>query len=188
MARGKKRKPARRLQRMAKKHHLFFIYAMVIGLLLFTVISKNPLLLFLLVTLFCSIINYHTNMTTIRFNPDPEVFFSLLLTRSIGLEYGLVMLLVPTLFIDIYTARLDIDTLVSFILTIIINFMMSFFPLVNFAVLGVILVTFKFITGLIINLAIDISPQEIFFEHVLGFVSNMLMFLAFGNMLLNLVV
>ena len=161
-------------------------YIFLAVLLVFTMISKNPLLLFLMVTLFCSIINYQTNITTVRINPEPELFFSLLLTRVIGLKYSLIMLLIPTLFIDIYTARLDKDTFVSFILTIIINHIMYIFPTFNFLILGVTLVSIKFIAGLMINMAMNISIQEIFFEHIIGFVINLLTFLAFGNIILNL--
>ena len=182
----RKSKKKSKIQILIKNHHLYFIYSVFIALLIFTMILKNYLLLFLLVTLLSSIINYHTNMTTIRFNPSPEVFLSLLLTRVAGLPYGLFMLLVPTLFIDVYTARLDVDTFISLLLTVFINFIMSIFPTVNFMVMGIILVTLKFITGLVINLSLDISIQEIFFEHVFGFITNMLVFMAFGNIILNL--
>lgn len=183
--RKKPRKPSE-IQKLIQNNHLYFIYIVVLALLIFTMLSKNHLLLFLLVTLLSSVINYHTNMTTMRFNPAPEIFFSLFLTRVAGLGYGLFMLLVPLLFIDIYTARLDIDTFVALILTVLINLIMSIFPTMNFVVLGIILITFKFITGLFINLALDISIQEILFEHVLGFITNMMFIMAFGNILLNL--
>lgn len=183
--RKKPRKPSK-IQYLIRHNHLYFIYVITFSLLIFTMLSKNHLLLFLFVTLISSVINYHTNMTTMRFNPAPEIFFSLFLTRIAGLGYGLFMLLVPLLFIDIYTARLDIDTFVALLLTVLINFIMSIFPGVNFVVLGIILITLKFITGLFINLALEISVQEILCEHVLGFITNMVFIMAFGNILLNL--
>ena len=186
LRRKRKHKKQSKIQNLITHNQMYFIYSVIIALLVFTMFSKNHLLLFLLVTWISSMINYHTNMTTIRFNPSPEIFFSLFLTRVAGLGYGLFMLLVPLLFIDIYTARLDIDTFVSLLLNIIINFIMSMFPTVNFVVLGIILVTFKFVTGLIINMSLEISIQEIFFEHVLGYITNMIFFMAFGNIILNL--
>lgn len=186
ISKQKKQQKETSISAIILNNKIYFIYLVTLALFIYTMISKNPLFLFLLVTMISSVINYHTNMTTIRFNPAPEIFFSLFLTRVTGLGYGLFMLLVPILFIDIYTARLDADTFVSLILTIFINFIMAMFSNVNFAVLGIILVTFKFVTGLVINLSMNISVQEIFFEHVLGFITNMLVFLSFGNIILNL--
>jgi len=157
-------------------------YSFVALLFLFAVITTNKMILFLFVTFFSSLVNYQTNVTTIRFNPDPEVFFGLLLTRVMGFQYALVMLLLPTLFIDIYTARLDKDTA---ILAIAVCYVMSILNY-NFVAVGIILVTIKFIIGLVLNAILDISPQEIMFEHVLGFITNMVVFLAFGDLLLNL--
>ena len=55
-----------------------------------------------------------------------------------------------------------------------------------FVVLGIILITVKSVLGLVINMAMDISPQELLFEHVLGYVSNLLIFLAFGSFFINI--
>lgn len=167
------------------KKYIIGGYIVLAVLFLFAVITTNKLLLFLFVTFFSSIVNYQTNITTIRFNPDPEVFFSLLLTKVMGFQYAFIMLVIPTLFIDIYTARLDKDTFISTILAIIICYLMSIVKY-NFVTLGIILVTIKFILGLILNAILDISPQEILFEHVLGFITNIVVFLAFGNLLLRL--
>jgi len=161
-------------------------YGAALALLIFVLLTKEKIFLFLFVTLVSLLINYQTNMHTIRFNPDPEVFSSLMLTRLLGFHYSLLMLAIPTLLVDVYTARFDKDTLISLILTILINYVMSIFPLINFVVLGIILVTIKFIAGLAINLALDISPQEILFEHVLGYVCNIIIFLAFGSFFINI--
>ncbi len=161
-------------------------YVVILALLLFSIFAKNKFLLFLFVMIFSTIFNYQTNMTTIRFNPDPEVFSSLIITKLLGFNYALFMLFLPTLFVDIYTARLDKDTFISFVLTIAINYFMHITKGVNFVVFGIILVTIKFVVGLIANMLLDISPQEIIFEHVLGFVSNLLFFLTFGARLIRL--
>jgi hypothetical protein len=166
------------------KKILYLIIGAIFVLLIFTLITKNKLLLFLFLTSFSAIVNYLTNLPTIRFNPDPEVFASLLITRLVGFPYALFMLLIPTLFVDIYTARLDKDTLISLILTILINYVMSIFS-IDFVIIGLILVTIKFLVGLAINMVLDISPSEILFEHVLGFLTNIILFLSFGAIIHN---
>lgn len=178
---GYKYKPRKKLS----KKVLRIIYVLIFILFLVAISTKNKLMLFFFVTSFATIINYITNIQTIRYNPNPEVFFSLLLTRAIGFQYTLFMLFIPTLFVDIYTARMDKDTFISFVFTVLINYVMSGSNM-NFVVLGIILVSAKFVIGLIINVLINISPQEIFFEHVLGFVTNIIVFLSFGAVILNL--
>jgi len=175
-------------QRRMRKSFLLILYGGLFGALAFMLLTKNDFFLFIFLVAVSSIINYYTNITTIRFNPAPEVFSSLLITRLYSLNASLALLFIPTLFIDFYTARLDKDTFISIILTGLINYFMFLFPQLDFVIFGIILVTVKFIAGLIINMAIDISPQEIVFEHVLGFVSNIILFLAFGQIVMNLFV
>ncbi|MBN2368643.1 hypothetical protein JXC34_06490, partial [Candidatus Woesearchaeota archaeon] len=168
------------------KEAIIGLYVIIGAIFLFILLTKNRLLLFLFVTMFSAIVNYQTNIPTIRFNPDPEVFCSLLITRLMGFPYAAIMLLLPTLFVDMYTARLDKDTFISLLLTLAINYAMWKLPFMDFVVFGVILVTIRFAIGLVINVALDVAPHEILFEHVLGFVSNVIIFLSFGSFFLHL--
>ena len=167
------------------KKYIITGYLLVLALLVFTLITKNKFILFLFITLLATIVNYQTNLPTIRFNPDPEVFGSLFITRFIGLHYGLFMLIVPICFVDIYTARLDKDTFISLIFSIIINYIMSKsnWP---FMVLGIILVTTRFVLSVILGFLVGTSIEEIVFEHVLGFLSNIVMFLTLSNLFISL--
>jgi hypothetical protein len=169
-----------------KRGILVILYGGLLGALTFMVLTKNAFFLYLFLMVVSSIINYHTNITTIRFNPAPEVFSSLIITKLFSLNAALVFLFIPTLFIDFYTARLDIDTFISIIFTAFISLLLSLFPSLDFVVFGIFLITVKFVSGLLINMAMDISPQEIVFEHVLGFVSNIVLMLAFGQIVLAL--
>ena len=135
--------------------------------------------MFLFVTAFSSIVNYQTNLQTIRFNPDPEVFAAFLLTRVTSFGWAVFFLFVPTLLVDLYTARLDKDTFISIFVTAAMCFLMSIIN-VNFVVLGIILVTIRFIIMLGVGLMLDVAPHEILFEHVLGFLVNIVLFLSFG--------
>jgi len=162
------------------KKQLIMAYSAIGIFFILSVLTKWHIILFLFVTTASVIINYHTSLMTIRINPDPEVFSSLLITHFMGVHYAIIFLLGPILFTDFYTARLDKDTFVSFILTLVICAAMPYVPL-KFAMAGAILVVIKFIVGLIIHIAIDIELEEIMFEHVLGFVINLLLFLAFGS-------
>ncbi len=165
---------------------LMISYVTVIVLLIFTVLAKNHLFLFFFLTLFSTIVNYHFNMLSIRICPQPEVMSALLLAKIVGFHASLLMLIFPVLFVDIYTARLDKDTLISLILTIMISFLMSKFLIIGFVFFAVLLITLKFIIALVINLELDISPQEILFEHVLGFIVNLVIILAFGGFFFGL--
>ncbi len=156
-------------------------YVILALLLVFTILTKNSFFLFLFLTVFSTIVDYQTNMVAIRFNPQPEVFSSLMIAKFIGFPAALIMLLIPTLFVDIYTARLDKDTFISTLLTVIICYLMASFNFFSFTIFAVILVTIKFIANLALNLLLDISLPEILFEHVLGFIVNIIFFLAFGN-------
>jgi hypothetical protein len=158
-------------------------YILIGILLLFTFLTKNLFLLFLFLTLISTFINYETNMATIHPNFAPEVFSGLLAAKLVGFHAAFVMLILPTFLVDLYTARLDKDTLISNILTIMICFVMSTFNILGFLFFGLLLVTARFVVGLIINLAIDISPEEMLFEHVASFISNILLFLVLGNAL-----
>lgn len=162
-----------------EKHIVLILYALVGILFLLTVLTKIPFFLFLFVTAFSSIVNYQTNMQTIRFNPDPEVFAAFLLTRVTSFGWALFFLFVPTLLVDLYTARLDKDTFISIFVTAAMCFLMSVIG-ANFVVLGIILVTIRFIVMLGVGLMLDVAPHEILFEHVLGFFVNVVMFLSFG--------
>jgi hypothetical protein len=144
-------------------------------------LTKSHFFLLLFLTILSTIVNYQTNMTSIRINPQPEVFAGLIIAKVMGFGYAAVVLLIPTLFIDIYTARLDKDTIISLVLTLLISFIISKIMPLGFVFFSVILVTLKFIAGLLTNMALDISPQEILFEHVLGFVVNIILIMAFGN-------
>jgi hypothetical protein len=163
------------------KIYLYIFYAVILLLLVFTVIFQNKLFFFLFLTAFSTIVNYHTNMSSIRFNPQPEVFSGLLITKVAGLNYAIAMLLVPTLFVGVYTARLDKDTFISLIFTIAACFIIDRFMIFGFLFTSLLLVTLKFVLALILNFILETSPQEILFEHVLGFISNIIAFLAFGN-------
>jgi hypothetical protein len=175
---AKKRKPRARRN---------IIGYLAIGFLLaFTLITKSHIILLLFLTFASAIINYETNMTPIRFNPQPEVFASLLLTKVMGFEYAVLMLILPTLIVDIYTARLDIDTFISLILTIIICYIISNYMLFSFVAFAILLVTIKFIIGLLFNILYKISIEEIIFEHILGYMANLILFLAFGTIFYNL--
>jgi hypothetical protein len=156
-------------------------YIIVALLLVFTVLTKNHFFLLLFLTSLSAIVNYQTNMTAIRINPQPEVFAGLVITKLLGFGYAAAVLFITTIVIDIYTARLDKDTIISMVLTLIISFIISKVMPIGFVFFAIILITLKFIAGLLINLALEISPQEILFEHVLGFVMNVILFLAFGN-------
>lgn len=167
--------------RTLSKRTLYIIYASIAGLFLFSLLIKNEALLWLFLTAFCMVANYHIDMMTIRVNVAPHLFSSLLITRTMGLSHAIVMLLFSTLFIHLYTARLDKDTLLGFILYILANIAMNFFPSANFVILGLVITSLKFLIGLGINLLIDIEPEELFFEHILGLLSNLLLFLIVGN-------
>ncbi|MFH2021648.1 MAG: hypothetical protein ABIJ34_09665 [archaeon] len=168
-----------------RKKLLIVISLAIIGILVFTILTKNIFFLFIFLTLLSTVINYQTNLMTIRLSTAPEVFSSLLITRVIGLNAAIIMLFIPTLFVEIYTGRLDKDTLIFLVLTGVINIIMSFVPGVGFVVMGMLLITLRFVSGLLINMALGISPQEILFEHILGYVSNVIMFLAFGSFLIG---
>ncbi len=168
------------------KEQIIILYGAILFLFIFAIITKFKFLLFLFVTAVSAIINYQTNLPTIRFNPDPEVFFSLLITKIIGFKYALVMLFVPTLFVDTYTARIDKDSFISLMLCVLINYVLSKFPQFGFVWFAIVLVTIKFVVGLILNAMLDISPQEIIFEHVLGFFTNVIVLLSFGSFFLTL--
>ncbi|NTV23360.1 MAG: hypothetical protein HGA85_03220 [Nanoarchaeota archaeon] len=159
------------------------LYIAVGVLLLFTIITKNDFVLLLFFMALSTAINYETNMTSIRFNPQPEVFASLVLAKMVGFHYSFIMLILPTVLVDIYTARLDPDTFISLALTAIISFLMATVHILDFLPLALILVTMKFIIGSAINLALDLSMEELLFEHVLGFVVNAVLLLAFGSFL-----
>jgi hypothetical protein len=161
-------------------------YILIAVLLLFTLLTKNHLFLFLFLAVISTVINYETGMATIHPNFAPEVFSSLLIAKLIGFHAALLMLIVPTFIVDLYTARLDKDTLFSNLLTLVICFVMATFNIMGFLFFGILLVTVRFVVGLLINLAIDISPEELLFEHVVSFIANILLFLVFGNVLLNL--
>lgn len=156
-------------------------YVLVAILLVLTLMTKSHFFLILFLTVFSAVVNYETNMTTIRFNPQPEVFSSLLLAKVIGFPYALIMLILPTLVVDVYTARLDKDTFISLVLTAVASFLISKFMIGGFVFFGVLLILIKLIIGVAINLILDISMQEIVFEHFLGFISNLLILLVFGN-------
>lgn len=182
---------ATRDEKYTEKKHLtkkgiLLGYVITGALLIFTVITKNLLFLFLFVTVFSTIINYQTNLKSLRFNPQPEVFSSLLLAKVIGFHASLLMLLIPTLIVDLYTARLDKDTFLSIISTLAISYIMAEYAIFSFLVMAIILVSIKFIVNLVIGLVLDISPVELLFEHVLGFIANIVMFLAFGNFFMSL--
>jgi len=173
-------------ERKLSKKTLFGLYMVVLVLFLLTILTKNNLMLFLFVIIFTSIVNYHTNVQTIRFNPALEVILSLLITRVMGLSWSLVMIFIPILLIDAYTARLDKDTFISLFFTGLINVIMSLLPTVNFIILALILIVVKFLAGLLANMALDISPQEMLFEHLLGFITNIIFVLSFGQILIYL--
>jgi hypothetical protein len=163
------------------RYYLYIFYVVIFLLLAFTVLFQNKIFFFIFLATFCTIVNYQTNMTSIRFNPQPEVFSSLIITKVVGLNYALAMLLLPTLFVDVYTARLDKDTFISLILTAAICFLLDKFMAFGFLFTCILLVTLKFVIGLIINMLLETSPQEILFEHILGFAANIVFFLAFGT-------
>jgi len=160
-------------------------YATVIILLVLTIVAKNHFLLFFFLTIFATILNYQTNMTPMRFNPHPEIFAGLILAKVIGFHASMLMILVPTLFVDIYTARLDFDTFLSLMFTLLICYLMSTISL-PFMALALMLIMGKFIVCLLINIAMGISPVELLLEHVLGFVFNMIAMLSFGDYFIHL--
>ncbi|MCM2325485.1 MAG: hypothetical protein NDI94_03410 [Candidatus Woesearchaeota archaeon] len=163
------------------RRSLYFIYAMLAVLLVFTVITKAKPLLFLLLAALCAVINYHTDMMTIRITTAPHLFASLFITRVMGLHYGIMLLVISTFMIHLYTARMDMDTVISLIANSLANVIMSVFGLASFVVIGLVLVSLKFLLCLGINLMIHTSPEEILFEHVSGFISNLFLFLVLGN-------
>jgi hypothetical protein len=165
---------------------LLFGYILIGVLLLFTILTKNLLFLFLFLTFISTFINYETNMATIHPNFAPEVFSGLLAAKLVGFHAAFIMLILPTFIVDLYTARLDKDTFISNVITLVICFIMATFNTMGFLFFGILLVTARFLLGLVINLAIDISPEELIFEHVASFISNILLFLVFGNALLSL--
>ena len=162
-----------------EKHIVLILYGLAAGLFLLTIITKIQFFLFLFVTAFSSIVNYQTNLQTIRFNPDPEVFAAFLLTRVTSLGWAVFFLFVPTLLVDLYTARLDKDTFISIFVTAAMCYLMSVIGM-NFVVLGIILVTVRFLIMLGVSFSLGIAPHEILFEHVLGFLVNLVLFLSFG--------
>jgi len=175
----KKRKPI-------PKKYLITSYILIAFVFAFSLLTKNKFLLFIFVTFFSTLINYQTNLPTIRFNPDPEVFFGLLIARVIGFRQAVIMLFVPTLIVDCYTYRLDKDTFVSYFLTAAICYIMAQNPGSNFVELGIILVTARFILGLFLNIIMKIVIHEIVFEHILGYVNNLIIFFIFGEFLIGL--
>jgi hypothetical protein len=159
----------------------YILYAALAAMLVFTVITKSKSLLFLFLTAACTVINYHIDMMTIRVTTAPHLFASLFITRVMGLHYGIMLLVISTFMIHLYTARMDIDTVISLVANSLANVIMSLFGMVSFVVIGLVLVSLKFLLCLGINLMMHTSPEEILFEHVSGFISNLFLFLVLGN-------
>ena len=159
-----------------------FIFFMFLFL---SIIFQLKILIFITLVVLVGVTNYHLNLTDIRMDIGLEVFFSLLLTYGFSLTYGFLLILFAEFIPDIYTARLDKDTVLSIILTVLINVILSKMKTYPFVGLGLILVTGKFILSLIINLALGFESEEIVFETGLNFVSNIFFFMILGDLLIN---
>lgn len=164
----------------------FFIYALDIVLLFIGIITKNKLIMTKFFILFSFIVNYHMNLLTFRLDLGQEVFLSLLLTRAYGLAYGLSMIVISEVLADIVTGRLDKDTVLSIFLSIILNAVFVFFNGMSFVLVGAAFVVIKFVISLMVNLSMGLDLEELIFETGLNFVTNMLLFLTFGDFFLRL--
>lgn len=169
-----------------RKNILFAGYIVIAAIFAATLLTKNKLLLFLFLASFSAFVNYHINLQSIRFNIDPEVSAGLIIASIMGFNSALLLFFIAETAISVYTARMDKDTLISGLITIGIYFLASNFFFINFVAFSIILITLRFILGLVINMLIDISPHEIIFEHVLGFGSNILFMLTAGSFLYSI--
>ncbi|MBD3204350.1 hypothetical protein GF327_08720 [Candidatus Woesearchaeota archaeon] len=160
---------------------IMFLTAFILSL-----IFEIRIFIFLTLTALTGVINYNINLLTFRVDPGLEVFLSLVLTRTYGLGYGLVLIFAGEIIPDLLTARLDKDTTLSIIFTLLINFVAVQYPDVNFVLLGLILVTIKFIICLGLDIIFMFAPEEMIFETGLNFVVNIILLLAFGDIFIAL--
>ncbi|MBT3465569.1 hypothetical protein HOD20_00195 [archaeon] len=169
----------------AKKKIMYYFYALIFLTFFLSITIKDAITVTLFLTFVCSTINYYTNLLFFRLDVGQDFFFSLLVTRLFGVPYGLFLLLTSELVPDIYTARLDKDTIISIIYSVIAIIVLSRFPEANFVILGVILVVIKLIIGIILFFTMGIDIREILFEWGINFLTNMFLFLSFGSFFLN---
>ena len=164
---------------------LSIIYISIIVLLIISVLTKFSISFILFLGLLGLIINYHTNMLTIRIVLGIEVFFSLLVTKLYGIPAGFFVLALTSFIPDIYTARFDKDTILSLFFTSIMILVMKFLGSTNFVFLGLTLVVLKFIIGIVILVIFEMDPREIIFEWGTNFAVNLFLFISFGAPLIS---
>ncbi len=169
------------------KSNLFVIYFITFIMLVFAFMTHNKFLIFSFFTMLAFVINSHTNLITFRIDFGQEVFLSLLLTWVYGLAYGLALIFISEIIADFMTGRIDKDTFISIVFSVIINAVLIYFRGLNFVLIAVILVTIKFVFTLIINLAMGLDAEELIFETGLNFATNVFLLVSFGNFFLGMI-
>ncbi|MBN1502233.1 hypothetical protein JW930_01710 [Candidatus Woesearchaeota archaeon] len=164
-----------------KKKVLFSMYFIVILLLMIALVWQTNFLIFLFIAVLSFVINYRVNLLTFHIDLGQDDFLSLLLTRTLGLRYGILLVLFSNLVAKISTARLDKDSIISIIFSLFLNLIFVLLPTANFALFGAILITVKFIACLSLDFFLKSSPQEMIFETTLNFLVNIFLFLGFGD-------
>ena len=171
-----------------KKETLYFLIFLFSILLILSLMFHWKLFIILTIIILSSSINYFTNLQTFRFDTGQEFFFSLLITRIYGIQYGILLLICAELLPDIITARLDKDTMFSIGISILLLMISNGFLGISFPVIGIILATVKFVMMLILDFMFGFDLREMVCETGCNFVVNLILFAGFGNIFYALLI
>ena len=165
---------------MQKKVQTFFHQAelFIIGLLLVIVIVflLKKLVLFALIFMLATAIQYYTHKNRINLNFGHVFFLSILVARELGSLYAIILLVFAGFIPKAKTGDVDVPDLVGLPLEIITVFIVSFLNNVNLYLVGIpIVILYYFILFSVAKLLGDSLP-EMATEIGLPFLMNIIYF------------
>ena len=163
---------------------LLFLFALMFVMFFF---RYKSLFIFLILAVVAAFVNYLVHISRIHIHLGHISFLTVIFSYSMGLRYGLLMIVIGHIIPEILSGRVDIEMIISAIAYVIVAVAASIFTSTPILILGLILTVIQVVFTVTFDLLSGAPPVELLTEDGLEFVMNVVYYLSFSDLIIFLV-